>query len=83
MCHETSNVQGMQPGPRLDTQKDVLSSDLVKTRSHEIGTLNGRIAVKFDRPIGSIAAEVPVKFQSDRTIQNTNLAASKLHEILR
>ena len=60
-----------------------LSEDLVKSRSHEIGTLNYRIALKFDRHIGSIAAEVPVKFQSDRTILNTNLAASRLYEILR
>ena len=29
------------------------------------------------------AAEVPVKFPSDRTILNTNLAASRLYEILR
>ena len=29
------------------------------------------------------AAEVPVKFQSDRKILNTNLAASRLYEILR
>ena len=29
------------------------------------------------------AAEVPVKFQSDRTILNTNIAASRLYEILR
>ena len=42
-----------------------------------------RIALKFDRHIGSNAAEVPVKFQSDRTILNTNLAASRLYEILR
>ena len=56
---------------------------LVKTRSHEIGTLNCRLALKFDRHIGSTAAEVPVKFQSDRTILNTNLAASRLYEILR
>ena len=33
--------------------------------------------------IGSIAAEAPVKFQSDRTILNTNLAASTLCEILK
>ena len=39
--------------------------------------------MKFDRHIGSTAAEVPVKFQSDRTILNTNLAASRLYEILR
>ena len=39
--------------------------------------------MKFDRHIGSNAVEVPVKFQSDRTILNTNLAASRLYEILR
>ena len=39
--------------------------------------------MKFDRHTGSTAAEVPVKFQSDRTILNTNLAASRLDEILR
>ena len=50
---------------------------------HEIGTLNCRIALKFDRHIGSTAAEVPVKFQSDRAILNTNLAVSRLYEILR
>ena len=38
--------------------------------------------MKFDRHIGSNAAEVPVKFQSDRTNLNTNLAASRLYEIL-
>ena len=69
--------------PRLNIRKDVLSLDLVKSRSHEIGTLNCRIALKFDRHIGSNAAEVPVKFQSDRTILNTNLATWRLHEILR
>ena len=56
-------------------------------RSREISkpqdTLNCRIALKFDRHIGSNAAEGPVKFQSDRIILNTNLAASRLYEILR
>ena len=45
----------------------------MKSRSHEIGTLSCRIAI----------VEVPVKFQSDQTILNTNLAASRLYEILR
>ena len=49
----------------------------------EIGTLNCRIAWKFDRHVGSPAADVPVKFHSDRTILKTNLTASKLYEILR
>ena len=44
--------------------------------------MNCRIALKFDRHIGSTAAEVPVKFQSHQTILNTNLAASRLYEIL-
>ena len=38
---------------------------------------------KFDRHLGSIAAEEPVKFKSDWKSLNQNLAASKLHEILR
>ena len=47
----------------------------------EIGSLNHPTVLKSDRHLGS-AAEVPVKFQSDRTMLNTNLAASRLHEIL-
>ena len=73
----TKRVAVMTPGPRLNIRKDVFPKDLVKSRSHEIGTFNCRIALKC------IAAEVPVKFQSDRTILNTNLAASRLYEILR
>ena len=41
------------------------------------------IAPKFDRQLGSTAAEVHVKFQSDAIVQTTNLAASRLHKILR
>ena len=37
----------------------------------------------FDRHLGSSAAEVPAKFQSDWKSLNPNLAASRLHEILR
>ena len=53
------------------------------SRSREIGSLNYRIALKFDRHLASSAAEEPVKFQSDRTILNTNLAVSRLNEISR
>ena len=56
---------------------------IVKSRSREIGCCNGRIALKFDRHLGSNAAEVPAKFQSDWKSLNPNLAASRLHEILR
>ena len=38
--------------------------------------------MKFDRHLGIVAAEVPVKFGSDWEILNTNLAASRLPEIL-
>ena len=41
------------------------------------------IALKFDRHFSSSAADVPVKFQSDTTIESTNLVASRLYEILR
>ena len=72
-----ASMSSMLPGPHLNIRKD-----LVKSRSHEIGTLNCHITLKFDRHIGSTAAEVPVKFQGDRTILNANLAASRLYEIL-
>ena len=49
----------------------------------KFGHVNYYIASKFDRHIGSSAAKVPVKFQSDRTILNTNLAASGLHNIFK
>ena len=69
-------------GGRLNIQQDVLSQILVKSRSREICIYNWPISLKFDRHFGSIAADVPVKFQSDTTIQSTNLVASRLHKIL-
>ena len=47
----------------------------------KLGSLNYRIALKFDRHVRSTVAKVPVKFQSDRTILNTNLAASRLWDL--
>ena len=41
------------------------------------------VALKFDWLLGSWAAEMPVKFQSDTIIITSNLAASRLHEIWR
>ena len=49
----------------------------------EIGCYNDRIALKFDTHLGSAAAELPVKFQSDWKSLSLNLAASRIHEILR
>ena len=81
--HPFANNRKLMSRSRLNIRKDVFPQDLVRTRSHEIDTLNFRIALKFDRHIGSTAAEVPVKFESDTTIPNTNLAASRFYEILR
>ena len=39
--------------------------------------------MKFDRYLGSGAAEGPVNWQNDGKNLNRNLAASRLHEILR
>ena len=39
------------------------------------------IALKFEKRIGSSAAEIPVKLQSETMIITSNLAASTLHEI--
>ena len=44
---------------------------------------NLRVVLKFDRHLGSAAAEVSVKFQSKWKSLNSNLEASRLHEILR
>ena len=52
-------------------------------RRRGMDSLNHRIDLKFDRHIGSSADEVLVKFYRDRTIINTNLVSSRLHEIFR
>ena len=61
-----------------------------KTSYHDISQnlegarsgVNIDIAFRFDRHIDSSAADVPVNFQSYRTIFNANLAASRFCEIL-
>ena len=55
----------------------------MKTRGRDFGSFIHGIALKFDRHISSSASVVPFKFQNDRTILNTNLAASRLCRILR
>ena len=40
-------------------------TNLVKSRSREIECYNDRFALKFDRHLGSVAAEVLVKFKSN------------------
>ena len=47
------------------------------------GGLNNFIALKFDRCLRSCAVDRPVKFQSDQTVVNQNIAVSRRCEILR
>ena len=70
-------------GPLFTKGTDVLPQDLAKSRSREILVQTFTIALKFDRHIGSKAAEMPVEFQSDTIIITSNLATSRLHEIWR
>ena len=72
-----------RPEPLFTKRTDVLSQDLVKSRSRKIGCYNDRIVLKSDRHLGSAAAEMTVKFQSDCKYINPNLSASRLYEILR
>ena len=68
------------------TQNDpwirVLSFDLVKSRSGEIGSLSYRFeiwqATRQQWYRDSTAAETPVKFESNRTMLNANLKTSTL-----
>ena len=71
-----------EQGPLFTKSTDVLSQDLVKSRRREIGCNNDRIALKFDKHLGS-SAEVPAKFQSDWNSLNMNLTALRFLEILR
>ena len=81
----TGNLKKLTPtpaGPLLTKRTDVLAQDLVKSRSHEIKCYNDRITIRFDRHLDGVATEVPGKFQSDQKRLNTNLTASRLHEIV-
>ena len=53
------------------------------TWSRKIGCYNDRIILKFDAHLGNAAANVLVKFQNDWKKLKPNVAASRLHEILR
>ena len=76
MCIYTSGSLFIQ-------RTDVLPANLVKSWCSEIGCYNGRIALTFDRHLGSRAAEALVNLQGDYKSVNSNLAGSILHEILR
>ena len=59
------NIAWPHAGPLFTKRTDILPQDLVKSRSHESGCYNDRVAIKFDMHLGSTASEVPVKFQGD------------------
>ena len=67
----------------FNLRMDVLSQDILKSRSREIRVyffLNWTgIGLKFGRHIGSGAAEMSAKCQSDTIIITPNRAASRLH----
>ena len=57
-------------------QADVLPQAVLKSRSHEIDIYTLIFALKFDGHIGSSAADMPVKFQSDIIIITPNRETS-------
>ena len=75
------NIHMASAEPIFTRRTDPLPQDLVKSRSREIGCFNDRSALKFDKYLGSAAADV--KFQNDFHSLNPNLGASRLHELLR
>ena len=66
----------------INKRTDILSPNPMKSRNHEIGCYKDRILI-LDIHHGNNAAEVPVKFQSDKQSVNPNATASGLLEILR
>ena len=74
-----SMTETRAPFQYLITHLIITSHEVLKPRDW---CLHHLVTLKFDRHLGSPAAEVPVKFQSDQTNLNTNLAASRLCQIL-
>ena len=69
-------------GPPFTKQPEVLLQDLVKARRPYFGCYSDRIGVKFGRYLGSAAAKMLIRLQSNRKSLNPNLEASKPNEIL-
>ena len=70
----------IQPDPGPDSICDKTSYRKISCNLEVARLVVKIIALKFDRHIGSTAAEAPVKFQSDFKILDANLEASRLHE---
>ena len=73
----------MPLGPKIIISGPLFTKrkDLVKFRSRDIVFYDVRIGLIFDRRLGSAAAQVPVKLQSDEKSPNPTHAALRLHEI--
>ena len=65
VCHWVLMGFYLHPGTLFTKKYVLLPPNLVKSRSREIGCSIDSIALKFDRHLGSAAAEVLVKFPSD------------------
>ena len=72
------NIQGF-----YSLSGHVLPQDLATLQSRNIRVFAFFIILKLDWHIGSIAAEMPVEFQTDAINIAYNLAASRLYEIWR
>ena len=70
-------------GPLCTKRHDVLSPNLMKSQSREIGCWNDPIVMKFDWHLGSADVEAPIKFHVGFESLNPNLAYSRLREMLR
>ena len=73
----TSQFYSYHSGALFTKLTDALPQDLVKSRSREIRVYTFPIALKFERHLGSSAAEMPIKFQSDTIIITPTLMASR------
>ena len=67
-CTVINHILFIRPGPLLTKRTDVLPLDLAKSRSREIRAWSFPTALKFDGHLGSTATEMPVKFQSARSL---------------
>ena len=72
----------MQAEPLFTKATDAFPQDLVKIRSHVIRFQIFLTAPKFDRLLGSSAAQLSAKFRSNTIIVTSNLVASRLLDIL-
>ena len=75
--------RGYEPGPLFIKGTNVLPQDLeASLEAARDLCLDASIALKFNRYLGSAAAEMPAKLESNTKVITSNLAVLRLHEIL-